>query len=148
MVRFFEAICQPTLLNSGGLSCAKLAWCVGITQHKLKIPNCIQDNSVFRTARNLPLYEHVNVCLRNNPTGLATSDIRTVAAVSSKVAYKVTSYFANSFGFPVQKFQDGKQLKYRLFSKQSAAAASGEGGVTVGVSTGGAASQDGMDVDG
>eukprot|EP01034_Spumella_vulgaris_P032755 gene32755-40428_t len=95
-VRFFEAICQPTLLGSGGLSCAKLAWCVGITQQKVKPPNNIQDNSNYQMSRNLPLYEHVNACLRNSPNGLGTSDIRHLAAISNKVAYKDSNVMSSS----------------------------------------------------
>jgi hypothetical protein len=73
--------------------------------------------------RNLGLYEGLALALRvrSSPRtgrpGLTSTAARLVTGLSAKRAYKLTCEFINKFKAVAQKFQDGKQLRFRIFEQ-------------------------------
>lgn len=78
------------------------------------------DYTSFKARRNLPVLESVAVTLDQVQDGLTSDQLRKIIPCNNfKRANKIFFDFNKIFSYPLEKIQDGKQLKYRLMSKNS-----------------------------
>lgn len=78
------------------------------------------DYTSFKARRNLPVLESVAVALDQVQDGLTSDQLRKIIPCNNfKRANKIFFDFNKIFSYPLEKIQDGKQLKYRLMSKNS-----------------------------
>lgn len=117
-VKFFQMICNSRLKN-GTLSSALLMWCVSKASD-LGYYDSSTGKYAFTSPRNFSVYETVAASLAEVDTGLTANDIRVRTGAPYKKAAKIFVSFHKNFGFPLEKFQDGKQLKHRILPKQCA----------------------------
>lgn len=78
------------------------------------------DYTNFKARRNLPVLESIAVTLDLVQEGLTSDQLRKIIPCNNfKRANKLFFDFSKIFSYPLEKIQDGKQLKYRLMSKNS-----------------------------
>lgn len=115
-VKFFLSNCQ-SYGPDGILSVPRLAWCVGSASDAAQLLDEGDGKLAFQCSRNMPLHETIALALASRPDGLTASDLRALTGVTLKRAAKLFTAFSKQFGYPVEKVQDGKQLKHKLMPK-------------------------------
>lgn len=136
-VCFFQATCHVTY-DSGVLGPETRMWCVGRAADRAELDAAGSGQRPFLCSRNVPVHQAIVTVLNNGGqyrAGVTSSDIRSITGASYKRAAKLFTEFHKSFGYPLEKVQEGKQLKYRVLPKQrsessppSVAAIKAEGG--------------------
>lgn len=115
-VKFFLANCQ-SYGPDGILSVPRLSWCAGGASDPALNLDDSDGRLTFQCTRNVPLHEAIAMTLASKPDGLTASDLRALTGVSLKRAAKLFTSFNKQFGYPVEKVQEGKQLKHKLMPK-------------------------------
>ena len=96
-----------------------------------KPSSALLQSQSFVCVRNLGLFEGLSAAIRirslpypagQQGLGLTSTDAKLVTGALSKRAYKLTCEFVNTFKYPLEKFQDGKQQRFRVRDKHFDAA--------------------------
>ena len=79
------------------------------------------DYSEFKAHRNLPIFESIAFTIDHIiQEGLTSDQLRKVISCNNfKRANRLFFEFNKLFAYPLEKIQDGKQMKYRLISKNN-----------------------------
>jgi hypothetical protein len=106
--------------DSGVIGPETMLWYVGRAADFSERDDAGGEGQGFTCPRNVPVHETVAAVL-NDPqkgaNGLTANDIRTVTGATYKRAAKVFTEFHKTFGYPLEKVQEGRQLRHKLLPK-------------------------------
>jgi hypothetical protein len=118
-VKFFQKMCSFQLEN-GTLGTERLMWCAARSEDQVFLDAAAGTLS-FVSPRNFPVHETIAAALNDGDrgrAGITAADIRAITGASYKRAAKVFTEFHKVLGYPLEKVQDGKQLRHKILPKQ------------------------------